>query len=85
MLIGNDGRPYELITAALGPKEYDLKFSFTYTKEEIHMLFGMIASGKFMTDFYTLEKAPLTEGIKKMEQLADHELDVARVLLMPDK
>lgn len=85
MLIGNDGRPYELITAALGPKEYDLKFSFTYTKEEIHMLFGMIASGKFKTDFYTLEKAPLTEGIKKMEQLADHELDVARVLLMPDK
>ena len=33
------------------------------------MLFGMIASGKFKTDYYTLEKAPLTDAVKKWSSL----------------
>ena len=81
ILVGNDGRPYEMITAALGPMEYDLKFSFTYTKEEIHTLFELIALGKLKTDIYSLEKAPLDHAIEKVEQLAAGTLDVARVLL----
>ena len=63
MLVGNDGRPYEMITAALGPMEYDLKFSFTYTKEEIHTLFELIALGKLKTEVYSIEKAPLSDAI----------------------
>lgn len=84
MLVGSDGRPYELITAAMGPMEYDLKFSFTYTKEEIHMLFDLIRSGKFGTDLYTVEKAKLEEAEEKIIQLSKGELDVARVLLTPN-
>ena len=83
MLIGNDGRPYEMITAALGPMEYDFKFSFTYTKEEIKMLFELISMGKMDMSIYSLEKAPLSQAIEKVKQLANGELDVARVLLMP--
>lgn len=83
ILVGNDGRPFELVTAALGPMEYDLKFSFTYTKEEIHMLFEMISSGKFKTDMFSVEKKPLAEAIDTMEKLAKGEIDVARVLLKP--
>lgn len=84
MMIGSDGRPYELVSAALGPRELDFKLSFTYTKEEIVKLFDMISTGKFKTDVYTIQKAPLSEVIEKMEQLASGELDVARVLLMPN-
>ena len=83
MLVGSDGRPYELVTAALGPMEYDLKFSFTYTKEEIHMLFDLITQGKFSTELYTVKKVPLEEAEKRIIQLSKGELDVARVLLVP--
>ena len=48
------------------------------------MLFQLIASGKWKTDVYTIEKAPLKEAIAKMEELSSGELDVARVLLMPE-
>lgn len=84
MLVGSDGRPYEMITAAMSPMEYDLKFSFTYTKEEIQMLFELITAGKFTTDLYTLQKAQLEEAEWKIIQLSRGELDVARVLLMPN-
>ncbi len=83
MLVGSDGRPYELVTAALGPMEYDLKFSFTYTKKEIHMLFDLITQGKFSTELYTVKKVPLEEAEKRIIQLSKGELDVARVLLVP--
>lgn len=85
MLVGSDGRPFELVTAALGPFEYDLKFSFTYTKDEIAMLFDLIQMGKLDTSIYSIEKAPLADAIKKVEQLASGELEVARVLLMPNE
>lgn len=85
MLVGSDGRPFEMITAALGPMEYDLKFSFTYTKEEIHMLFDLIAQKKLDTSIYSIEKAPLSDVIEKIEQLSSGELEVARVLLMPNQ
>lgn len=84
MLVGSDGRPYELVTAALSPTEIDLKFSFTYTKEEIYMLFQLISAGKFPTDFYSIEKAKLEDAEKKIIQLSRGELDVARVLLTPN-
>lgn len=84
MLIGSDGRPYEMVTAALGPKEYDLKFSFTYTKEEIHILFELIAMGKLKTDIYTVEKAPLSRAVEKIQALSSGTLEVARVLLSPE-
>ncbi|MBP2650050.1 MAG: Tdh [Firmicutes bacterium] len=84
MLIGNDGRPYQLVTAALGHHQYDLKFSFTYTKEEITMLFNLIKSGKLDTAAYSLLKAPLDDAINKLEELATGKLEVARVLLMPN-
>ncbi len=84
MLVGSDGRPYELVTAALGPMEYDLKFSFTYTKEEIGMLFELITMGKFCTELYTVQKVELEEAEKKIIQMSRGELDVARVLLMPN-
>ena len=84
IIVGSDGRPYELISAAMGPKEYDLQFVFTYTKEEIHMLFEMISSGKWSTDVYSVQKAEFDETIEKIEALADGSLDVARVLIMPN-
>jgi threonine dehydrogenase-like Zn-dependent dehydrogenase len=84
MLIGNDGRPYQLVTAAMGPHQYDLKFSFTYTKEEITMLFKLISLGKLNTKAYSLLKAPLDDAINKLEELATGKLEVARVLLMPN-
>lgn len=83
MIVGSDGRPYELISAALGPRELDLKFTFTYTKEEVHTLFELIAMGKWSTEVYTIQKAPLSEAIEKMEQLSSGKITVARVLLMP--
>lgn len=84
MLVGSDGRPYELITAALSPTEIDMKFSFTYTKEEIYMLFQLISAGKFPTEFYSIEKAKLEDTEKKIIQLSRGELNVARVLLAPN-
>lgn len=84
MLIGTDSNPYPLVTAALNPMEYDLKLSFTYTKEEIKMLFDFLSSGKLTTDIYTIQKAPLAEAINKMEQLTSGKLNISRVLLMPD-
>lgn len=83
MIVGSDGRAYGLVSAALGPRELDLKFSFTYTKEEIRTLFELIAMGRWSTDVYTIEKAPLSEAVAAVERLAAGELDVARVLLMP--
>lgn len=83
MLIGNDGRPFELITAACGPMEYDLKFSFTYTKEEIRQLFEMISSGMFRTDMFTTIKAPLESAEQMIIDQLQGKLDVARVLLEP--
>ncbi|MCM8711257.1 alcohol dehydrogenase catalytic domain-containing protein [Clostridium sp. SYSU_GA19001] len=84
MLIGNDGRPYQLVTAALGPHQYDLKFTFTYTKEEITMLFDMIKTGKFDLSAYTTLKAPLEDAVSMLDKLAAGEIDAARVLLMPN-
>ena len=81
--IGSDGNPAELRTSKLGPMEYDLKFSFTYTKEEIYQLFEMICSGQFRLDMFTLHKAPLEEAEQMIIRQAEGELDVARVLLMP--
>lgn len=83
ILIGNDGRPYQLVTAALGHHQYDLKFSFTYTKEEITMLFDLIGKGKLSTAPYSIVKAPLADAITQLENLASGKLEVARVLLMP--
>lgn len=51
----------------------------------VAMLFELIASGKWKTDLYTLQKAPLEKAIEKVEQLAAGEIDVARVLLMPNE
>ncbi len=84
MMVGNDGRPFELVTAALGPFQYDLKFTFTYTKEEIHTLFGLMASGKWSVEPYSIEKAPLEKVTEMIEALSKGELEVARVLLMPN-
>lgn len=83
MIVGSDGRPYELVSAALGPREYDMKFSFTYTKEEIHTLFELISIGKWSTDVYKIQKAPLSEAIDYVKKLAAGEIDVTRVLLTP--
>lgn len=83
ILIGNDGRPYQLVTAALGHHQYDLKFSFTYTKEEITMLFDLIGKGKLSTAPYSIHKVPLDDAVNMLEDLADGKLEVARVLLMP--
>lgn len=84
MLIGNDGKPYQLVTAALGPRQYDFKFTFTYTKEEMTMLFDMIRTGKYNLEAYTLLKTPLENAVEMLDKLAAKELDAARVLLMPD-
>lgn len=84
LLIGSDPSPYGLVTAALNPRELDLKFSFTYTKEEIHMLFDLISLGKWSTEVYTLKKAPLDQAVEKIQALASGKLDVSRVLLMPN-
>lgn len=83
MLIGNDGRPYQMVTAALGHQQYDLKFSFTYTKEEITMLFDLISKDKLSTAPYSIHKAPLDDAINMLEDLANGKIEVARVLLMP--
>ena len=83
MLIGNDGRPYQLVTAALGHHQYDLKFTFTYTKEEITMLFNLISSGKMSTAPYSLKKAPLEDAVRLLDELAAGKIEVARVLLKP--
>lgn len=84
MLIGNDGRPYQLITAALGPRQLDFKLTFTYTKEEIGMLFTLIEKGMLDTSVYTLQTAPLDDAEKMLDALSAGELQVARVLLMPN-
>jgi threonine dehydrogenase-like Zn-dependent dehydrogenase len=83
MMIGNDGRPYELITAAVGHRQIDMKFSFVYTKEEILMLFDLIGKGVIDTTLYTLHKAPLDDAIQMLDDLADSKIEYARVLLMP--
>lgn len=83
IIIGSDGRPWQLVSAALGIFQYDLKFSFTYTKEEIKMLFDLIGNKKLSTDPYSIDKAPLDDAITRLKALASGELEVARVLLMP--
>ena len=83
MMIGNDGRPYELVTAAVGHRQIDMKFSFVYTKEEIIMLFDLIGKGLIDTRHYSLFKAPLDDAIKMLDDLADGKIEYARVLLMP--
>lgn len=83
MIIGSDANPAEICSARLGPMEYDLKFSFTYTKEEIHQLFEMIRSDKFRTDVFSLYKAPLEQAEQMIIDQIQGKLDVARVLLEP--
>lgn len=83
MVVGSDGNPAEIVSAALGPMEYDIKFSFTYTKEEIYQMFEMIKSGKLKTDVFSLKKAPLEEAEQMIIDQTNGKIDVARVLLMP--
>jgi threonine dehydrogenase-like Zn-dependent dehydrogenase len=83
MMIGNDGRPYPLVTAAVGNRQIDLKFSFVYTREEILMLFELIGKGAIDTKPYSLFKAPLDDAVKMLDDLADGKIEYARVLLMP--
>lgn len=83
MMIGNDGRAYQLVTAAVGHRQLDLKFSFVYTKEEILMLFDLIGKGRIETKPYSILKAPLGDAVKMLDGLADGKLEYARVLLMP--
>lgn len=84
ILIGNDGRPYQMVTAALGHRQLDLKFTFIYSKEEITMLFNLIRLGKIDTKPYSILKAPLEDAVNKLEAIATGKLEVARVLLMPN-
>ena len=84
LIIGSDGRPYPLASAALGPRQLDFKLSFTYTKEEIHTLFALIGEGKIDTSVYTIEKAALEQAEEKLKALASGEIQCARVLLMPN-
>lgn len=83
MMIGNDGRPFQLVTAAVGHRQIDMKFSFVYTKEEILMLFDLIGKGAIDTKPYSIFKAPLDDAIKMLDDLADGKIEYARVLLMP--
>jgi len=83
MMVGNDGRPYPLLTGALGPRQIDMKFSFTYTKEEILKLFDLIKCGRLDVSPYTRVEAPLAEAEAMLEKLAAGKINVARVLLMP--
>jgi threonine dehydrogenase-like Zn-dependent dehydrogenase len=83
MIIGTDGRPYELVTAAVGHRQIDMKFSFVYTKEEILMLFDLIGKGMIDTKPYSIFKAPLDDAITLLDDLADGKIEYARVLLMP--
>ncbi len=83
MSIGSDANPAEIRTAQLGPMEYDLKFSFTYTKEEIHQLFEMMKTGKFRTEVFSTYKAPLEQAEKMIIDQIQGKIDVARVLLEP--
>ena len=83
MMIGNDGRPYQLVTAAVGHRQLDLKFSFVYTKEEILMLFDLIGKGAIDVKPYSIHKAPLGDAIKILDDLAGGKIEYARVLLMP--
>ncbi|MCI8896139.1 MAG: hypothetical protein HFI41_16190 [Lachnospiraceae bacterium] len=48
------------------------------------MLFELITMGKFCTELYTVQKVELEEAEKKIIQMSRGELDVARVLLMPN-
>ncbi len=84
MVIGSDNRPYPLVSAALGPRQLDFKLSFTYTKEEILTLFRLICAGRLDTSLYTVKTAPLTDVKAQLEGLASGEIQVARVLLMPN-
>jgi threonine dehydrogenase-like Zn-dependent dehydrogenase len=84
MIIGTDGRPYELVTAAVGHRQIDMKFSFVYTKEEILMLFDLIGKGMIDTKPYSIFKAPLDDAITLLDDLADGKIEYARVLLMPN-
>ncbi|MCR5083258.1 MAG: alcohol dehydrogenase catalytic domain-containing protein [Parasporobacterium sp.] len=84
MIVGSDPRPAEIVSAAMGPMEYDLKFSFTYTKEEIYELFELITSGMFKTDMFSTMKVPLEDAEKMIIEQVQGKIDVARVLLSPD-
>jgi threonine dehydrogenase-like Zn-dependent dehydrogenase len=84
IIIGTDGRPYELVTAAVGHRQIDMKFSFVYTKEEILMLFDLIGKGRIDTTPYSIFKAPLDDAITLLDDLADGKIEYARVLLMPN-
>ena len=76
---------YPLVSAALGPRQLDFKLSFTYTKEEILTLFRLICAGRLDTSLYTLKTAPLSDVKAQLEGLASGEIQVARVLLMPNE
>lgn len=85
IIVGSDNHPYPLVSAALGPRQLDFKLSFTYTKEEILTLFRLICAGRLDTSLYTLKTAPLSDVKAQLEGLASGEIQVARVLLMPNE
>lgn len=85
IIVGSDNRPYPLVSAALGPRQLDFKLSFTYTKEEILTLFRLICAGRLDTSLYTLKTAPLADVEAQLKGLASGEIQVARVLLMPNE
>ena len=84
MMIGTDGRPFPLVTGAVGPRQIDMNFSFTYTKEEIIKVFDLIRSGRLDVSPYTRVKVALEDAVSALEDLATRKLDVARVLLTPN-
>lgn len=84
IVIGSDNLPFPLVSAALGPRQLDFKLSFTYTKEEVHTLFRLIGANKLDTSVYSIFTAPLQDAEKMLQKLSNGELQVARVLLMPN-
>ena len=85
IIIGSDNRAFPLVSAAFGPRQLDFKLSFTYTKEEILTLFRLVCAGRLDTSIYTLKTAPLMDVKAQLEGLAAGEIQVARVLLIPNQ
>lgn len=84
MIVGSDISAYPMKSMNLVPHEYDIKFSFTYTKEEIKVILYMMETGKLRTEIFKVVHEPLERCVEILEKLSQREITASRVILIPE-
>jgi (R,R)-butanediol dehydrogenase/meso-butanediol dehydrogenase/diacetyl reductase len=65
ILIGVGGEPVSIVTAAVVPREIEIKTSFVYTGDEVEKIFGLMAMGRLNAGAMLTDKISLDDVVGK--------------------